>query len=311
MGTRRLAAAAIPPLKDARLGGALYLEQLLGFSQTLAFRRDVVFVSLDLELTASRRTLNLSSEKPVVTQLGFARLDTRDINSLSLESDLRSLVSVSMFKDDTLPTSRRTRQQCIFAQAQSVSQHEVPATISRYLRIRDDTKKPETGKLRNIVLVGHSIEEDVKILHSLGIQVSDISPITAMLDTHTMSRCLLAPYDPDLRKSPGQDFSLKGVLAQLGYHPYGFHNAGNDATYALYAMLLLVMRQRAFRTAGMGKQEFKRLKVMNHLVNKVVERDFLRPDHMNTVQRDFPQNSLRAVERDLRHNSWAEWHDHW
>ncbi len=65
-------------------------------------------MSLDLEVSSDRQRLDLSTENPVVREIAFATLDTRDIRSLSESSDLRSFISVWMLKVAGQAKSKKT-----------------------------------------------------------------------------------------------------------------------------------------------------------------------------------------------------------
>ncbi|RFU78779.1 putative qde-2-interacting protein [Trichoderma arundinaceum] len=69
------------PKKQAPLGSLKHLEQLLGLRRDQVLSRDAAFISLDLEAAMDRKTLRISGDKPVVKQLGFAYLNTRDIQN--------------------------------------------------------------------------------------------------------------------------------------------------------------------------------------------------------------------------------------
>jgi hypothetical protein len=266
--------AAPPKLKPSKLGGLNHLERLLGLRQDAVLSRDAVFISLDLEVTSDRQRLHLSSESPVIKQLAFAKLDTRDIHSLSILSDLKSLISVSMFEQWTFPNSRIKERPCVFAQTQYFTQNELSTIIIQSLVIKDKSKPPKTHHMRDIVLVGHSIREDLKILRLLEIDISKITSILTIIDTHTISRFIFPPYHPTLIPEPNQKFSLAGVFAELGCHPNpsNFHNAGNDAVYTLYTMLLLAIRRGESRLAELSGNESRSLEVLSYVVSEAIKK---------------------------------------
>lgn len=276
-------------LKTGGLGGLKHLERLLGTREDGALSIDALFVSLDLEVASDRQKLHLSAEKPVVKQLAFTALDTRDIRSLSASSDLNSLISVQMFEVPLSLMSKKAKkkkekaQECVFAQTHLITSGEVPTTITRNLRIRDSLARSDSSHLRNIVLVGQSLGEDLRILRLLGIDLASVGPIPTIIDTHSISRFLFPPYDPNRAPGPGQDFSLAGVLANLGSSPprSEFHNAGNDAMYSLYAMLLLAIKKGTAREAELSTRELRNLKTIREAVFKALERipscGFIRP----------------------------------
>lgn len=260
-----------PSLKPSKLGGLNHLERLLGLRQDAVLSTDAVFVSLDLEVDSDRLDMPTSPENTLTRQLAFARLDTRDLRSLSSQGNVRKLVSVSMFHCRKMKT-KKDRRHCFFGRTQHINQDDVPATIKQNLAIRDDTAPPSSSQLRNIVLVGHSLRHDLKVLRFLGINLMECAPILTIIDTHTISRFIFPPYHPSLLPEPHQNFSLAGVLAQLGYEPphSGFHNAGNDAVYTLYAMLLLAIKRARSRIDGLREDELEKLELLSDAVSNAL-----------------------------------------
>ena len=183
-------------LKLPKLGGLNHLERLLQLRQDSVLSTDAIFISLDLEVASDRERLHLSSEKPVVRQLGFARLDTRDIHSLSSSSSLESLILLSMFENNALPKSKGLERPCLFAQTQHIAPKQIPTVIRQNLYIQD-THTQQKNALRKIVLVGHSIRGDLKILHLLGIDIASLVQVLTIIDTHSMSRFLFPPFSPE------------------------------------------------------------------------------------------------------------------
>ena len=263
----------VPPnqpkkFRPPKFGGLRHLERLLGLRKDGFIPTDAIFVSLDLEVGSDRRRLHLLTERPVVNQIGFASLDTRVIRPSAASGGLRGLISVQMFVVGKQPRSKKAKKSCAFAQARQIRPTKVRSTIIRNLRVRDLSAGSTDGGLRNIVLVGHSIGGDLKILRLLGIDISSAAPILTIIDTHEISRYVLAPFRPDRRPEPGQSFSLAGVLAELGCRPpmSEFHNAGNDAVYSLYAMLLLVIKEGVARQPKRGIDELKSLAVITNVM---------------------------------------------
>ncbi|KAI1123669.1 hypothetical protein F5Y10DRAFT_251360 [Nemania abortiva] len=164
--------------------------------------------------------------------------------------------------------ARKQERPCMFTHTQQILLEEVPTILMQHLRIRNNPAR--TGdQLQAIILIGHSIREDLKILRLLGIDISTISPILAVLDTHTISRFVLPPHHPNVPTLPWQDFSLRGVLAQLSCRPpiTAFHNAGNDAVFSLLAILLLAIRNCATRKAELSARELVNLCTVKHAVS--------------------------------------------
>lgn len=157
----------------------------------------------------------------------------------------------------------------MFAPTRFIASKQVSATITQNLRISDGPNN--THHLRNIVLVGHSLGEDLRILRLLGIDVaSEVGPcsILTIIDTDSISRFLSPPHHPNRATGPGQDFTLAGVLAGLGCLPprAEFHNAGNDVVYSLYAMLLFAIKEDTTREATLSTSELGNLETIRKAV---------------------------------------------
>ncbi|KAH7326470.1 hypothetical protein B0I35DRAFT_136156 [Stachybotrys elegans] len=275
----------LPDISKAKLkpplGGLKVLERFLGLRPDHspapgqdATLPDAVLVSLDLEVASSRELVSSSGEKPAITQIGFAVLDTRDLSSYPL--DLRSLISVRFFTvSDITPQTKTARnkqkRRCVFATPRKITQRQISTTILQNLQIRD---KSGHGSLRNIALIGQSIKEDLKVIQYLGLNLFDLVPIWAVIDTYLIARYLLPPYSPDIRLAPGQRFSLSGILSQLGcsLDPMELHNAGNDAVYTMYAVLLLVITSSTNRMAQLSVDEQKKLETLRLNVLETLEK---------------------------------------
>ena len=268
--------AAVPKSKiKPRLGGLKHLERLLGLHEDGTLSTDAIFVSLDLEFVSDRKLLHLPDE-PVITEIGLASLDTRHITSLSLSSNLSTLINTQFYRVLGQPLSKsaktKNKKECVFTKPRTITRDLISATTIQALNIYDDgcTQK------RDIVLVGQSIKLDLKILQRLDTNVFDLAPIVTTIDTYLLARYTLPPFNPNIRLQPDQDFSLSGILSQLGCRPSQaeFHNAGNDATFTLYAMLLLAIKNATSRTAELSPSERRRLKTLRSCVCDTLE-DFV------------------------------------
>ena len=241
-------------LKIARHGGLQHLTRVLRLSdEHLPFTQDVIFVSIDLEVSRHERSAALYDKSyiPHVKELGIACLDTRhvfavknpscedprlegsssgDASGLNCTRETHSITthqfSMSHSSKDFEDCDITNFKECVFAETFHV------ATIIRYLRIHDSTHLNTFGK---IVITGHSVKQDWNIIQRLGIDINRVAPIIAVIDTHSLSRCIISD-------APG--FSLSNILTHLQcpYKPYELHNAGNDATYTLYVMVLLAVK---------------------------------------------------------------------
>lgn len=75
----------------------MYLfRAMLGLRHDDVLLTDAVFASFDIEVASDRHKVHMSTEKPAISQVGFATLDTRDVRSLSTSGDLTSLISAQI-----------------------------------------------------------------------------------------------------------------------------------------------------------------------------------------------------------------------
>jgi hypothetical protein len=174
-------------------GGLEYAEQFLGLRDIKDFdpSLDAVFVSIDLEVSRQERG---KPGTPLIREFGVATLDTRHLKFLispfpTTKSILTQQFSTSHASQDFLGCDFTDFKECIFAETFFVAQKDLPATITNCLRIKDNSSL-DCRALRNIVIVGHSPKSDLKILQRLGVNIYEVAPILALLDTHLMARNL-------------------------------------------------------------------------------------------------------------------------
>jgi hypothetical protein len=240
----------------ARDGGLQHAEQFLGLRDIKDFNpcSDIVFVSIDLEV--SRQEISRPGA-PLVKEFGIAALDTRHLKCLASPFVATKSISTLQFSTshaskDFLGCDFTDFKECVFAETVFVSQTDLSTTITKSLRIHDDTS-PDSRALRNIVIIGHSTKTDLKILQRLGVNVYEVAPVLAILDTDLVARNLLGANS----STPMTSFKLSAVLAELKcpYESSDLHNAGNDATFTLHAMLMLVIKSSESREMGLIQRE--------------------------------------------------------
>jgi hypothetical protein len=83
---------------------------------------------------------------------------------------------------------------------------------------------------RQVILVGHDIRNELRVLNLLGFDFSAFSITT--LDTQTLCRGEFA----------GQAVTLRRLLLALGCPFIKLHRGGNDTNFTLKAVLLLAIR---------------------------------------------------------------------
>lgn len=246
-----------------RNGGIQQASQFFGLQEIKDFdpSSDIVFVSIDLEVSRQERS---KPGAPLVKEFGIATLDTRCLATpfFGTKYISTSQYSTTHSSKDFLGCDATDFKECVFAETVFVAQKDLASTIIKSLRIRDDTSS-NSEALRNIVIIGHSIKSDLKILQRLGINVYDVAPVVAILDTDLMARSLFGDNSDFATRMT--NFTLSALLTKLKcpYESEDLHNGGNDATFTLHAMLMLIIKSSESREMGVEQREnLERLRVV-------------------------------------------------
>lgn len=266
-------------IKVAPDGGVEALRQLFripmsdGYSSSSPpLPQDAILVSFDLETSGrtskGQRDITKVNRKEVsgVREAGFAILDTRSLftpSSSSSSQQQPQQLNEAIYGNKLSPPLISTKQfstlhdskdfedcdftdfkECAFTKTCRIKRERLVDTITSCLQFPGETAWAES---RTIVIVGQSPQRDLEITRKLGVSFSDVSPISTILDTHRLSRSILGPNSPLVvtgQRSALEKHSLPDILNELGvpYDTQDLHNAGNDATYTLYALILLVVR---------------------------------------------------------------------
>ncbi len=167
---------------------------------------------------------------------------------------MRQLVSTRHYSTRPLERPERPNRvpirECIFTHTNQVDPDELPSIIAQSLRVEDAKVTLPPTCFRNVVIVGHSVKHYLRILQRLGIDIRGIAPLVVILDTHNMARDILGLTSTRLGgRAPISSFTLSAVLIEIGcpHDEAELHNAGNDATYTLFALLGLAIRSSQAR----------------------------------------------------------------
>ncbi|PWW73556.1 hypothetical protein C7212DRAFT_332041 [Tuber magnatum] len=110
----------------------------------------------------------------------------------------------------------------MFGDSEFVSLGQLPERIAECFRYYGNK-----GEKRRIVLVGHDVKTDVDFLMAVGYDVSNIADLE-VIDTTCMWKAVMGDH---------QSKGLGPMLYDLGVDFRHLHNAGNDATYTLQALV--------------------------------------------------------------------------
>lgn len=186
-------------------------------NQDLTSEADFLFVAIDFE---GRPKV----DKPCAdfSAFGTANLDTRDLIGQ------QSSVSPHHIKCEDYKLSRLSLAGFLFGSTTRIDHAQLRSTILDSLHIHDPLARP-----RKVVLVGHGITHtEPSLLELLDISLeNDLPNVVGIVDTERLSKTL-----QNCTGSLGQ--LLKRL--QIGFPQRSLHCAGNDACFALKAMIGLL-----------------------------------------------------------------------
>ncbi|KAK8040806.1 hypothetical protein PG994_013813 [Apiospora phragmitis] len=171
-----------------------------------------IFVGFDIEAPRGERVKARTTPdyQPQIVEVGLAILDSRDF-AYHMSSMPEKLIRIHSYQVHGAGGGDDCND--------SICIPEVATTVRNVIETVDD--KFGDGRLRNIVIVGHSPQGDLSMLENLGLNLDNSAMKYLVLDTHKLANKVLRKSD---------DWSLKGVMKQLGcsYDAKSFHKAHND-----------------------------------------------------------------------------------
>ncbi|KAI4256477.1 MAG: hypothetical protein LQ352_002083 [Teloschistes flavicans] len=214
------------------------------------FQSNVVFICVDVE----------AYEKPPrpITEIGISTLDTSDLVNIAPGErgiDWMKKIRSRHFRireHGHLHNSEHV-QGCAdrfepdFGVSEWISIQEAPQVIASCFRppysrrSKDISGKSQTDDSeskdlqRQLVLVGHDIQNDVEYLRKLGYDVANLSNVIEAVDTADLYRAWKHEQNPT---------NLGAILLELELVGWNLHNAGNDAAYTLQALLGIAISAR-------------------------------------------------------------------
>jgi len=165
-------------------------------------------------------------------------------------------------------------QSFAFGQTEWIDRKDLPHILGNILRhrpIRAGTD--EDVETRRVILVGHAIDNELRIMYVMGIQATGLANITTYVDTQHL-----------LLETFGTIFSLERILRRIGWRPdqsacnaneatwftARLHNGGNDAALTLTLMLFLAVTPRSvlhdiYHTHWYSGQRFSSISNLAHI----------------------------------------------
>lgn len=201
---------------------------------------DVVFICFDIE--------TYERIPKLVTEIGFAILDTRDIRGVAPGDDGKDwfpFIQARHFrvKEYKHYTNKDFVRGCpeffMFGSSQTIGLDRVHETCLEVM-----TPKTPSGEYRNVVVVGHDVAQDVDLILTVDLDVYDLPGLKEIVDNQRMQQHRKRFYNPK---------GLSSVLTDLEIQHSYLHNAGNDAVYTLQSMLAHSVRMRVNSLANLSK----------------------------------------------------------
>ena len=193
----------------------------------------------------------------VITEIGFAILDTMEIKFIppgergkNWQSKIRARhIRINEhvgYQNSEFVSGCAERFE--FGSSEFVDLADIPKFVADCFRppYSADIGPEEASNLyppaekRNIVLVGHDANIDIRYLQKLGYNPHQLSNLLEVVDTATLDK---------VWKQHNQQRSLGNILYDLDMVSWHLHNAGNDAVYTLWAMIGVALCNADLRVA--------------------------------------------------------------
>ncbi|EME50112.1 hypothetical protein DOTSEDRAFT_68847 [Dothistroma septosporum NZE10] len=196
----------------------------------------VVLVCIDCE------AYELAQHK--ITEIGISVLDTRAVRDLSPTDSADKWFSkiashhfrINEFADLVNKKYVKGNPEAFaFGTSTFIDKEDAKSVLRRVFEDPVTANSDDAVSRRNVVVVGHSLKNDVKYMHHLGFSLNDIPNIVRRLDTQS------------LVGSKKTDLSLSRLLRvlEIEVDPEHLHNAGNDAAFTLQAFVLTALKEHA------------------------------------------------------------------
>ncbi|PMD21492.1 hypothetical protein NA56DRAFT_127805 [Hyaloscypha hepaticicola] len=214
-------ALALPPLPVSRdvPYHLLHLKQDSDIKSRPSNYSDIVFSSVDFEnLEGIRSHAHCTGlYRRTHAQVGVSILDTKSLSASIPPQE--AINSFNFVIGRSSSTHRRVEKKFLFGETQRI---RLPGIVSSLEQLLD--------RDRNLVLVGHRIARDHTLLKVLGFDLE--TSVFGVLDTGDLAQYIFG--GPKLR--------LRSLLTELKCPFDNLHCAGNDAHFALRALLLLAVQ---------------------------------------------------------------------
>ena len=250
-------------------GGQL-LQESLGLAPSESQGLDEpVFVTIDFEYLSNIKdaSQNLNS------QMGVAILDSRDL----ISSPARTAISTYNFVTGSPSYCAATTKKFLFNKTTIIHQQDILSNLESLI--------PQS---RNIILVGHDLRNDLRVLQLLGSNLH--TSIRGILDTLRIASRIL----PDI------PIRLSSILNELQCPFQNLHTAGNDAYFTLRVLLLLAIKD--YPKERFNSNHEKTLSALKAITSVSIPR---KPDlHLKNIRNIKKKQKRLEKSRKYQSKSW-------
>ena len=245
--------------------GFQLLQESLGLKPSESQELDKsIFITIDLEYLSN---LKHDSSQNLNSQVGITILDSRDLISSSPQTAISTYNLVTRSPSYCAATTKKY----LFGQTITIHQRDILTNLESLVL-----------RTRNIILIGHGINNNLKVLQLLNFNLH-IS-IRGILDVRRIASQIL----------PNIPITLSSILSELRYPFQNLHTAGNDAYLTLRVLLLLTIKEFPEIEVSSNHQEI--LSALTAITNISIPRK-LDPQSKNIKQKH------KKFQRNQKHQS--------
>ena len=217
---------------------------------------DVIIIAIDVE--AYEKAHN------IITEVGVSTLDTRDLKDTAPGTNGQNWQQFVRARHFRVQENKGfvngefvagCPEHFEFGDSEWASLQDMPSELTRCFH--EPFSKPGSPKSkapvqedpehkRNIVLLGHDVEQDVQYCHRLGFSVLGRGNMLSIMDTRSMYQAHTRDHSPR---------GLGSIMVDFDFSAWHLHNAGNDAVYTMWAMIAISVQAAVERDTEDAKKK--------------------------------------------------------
>ena len=218
------------------------------------FDEDAIFIAFDVEA--------YERQPKVVTEVGFATLDTRDLRGAPGKDGTNWHKHIRPRHFRVVEYKHLRNHEFVeghpdgfeYGQSEFISRADLGSALASIFRepyskktftpsestwpVIGEKVETQPEEKRKVILLGHDVGQDIAYLQNIGFSVLNRGGLLGPLDTAAMMRAYTRDPNPT---------ALVKILYHFDQQGWRPHNAGNDAVYTMWAMLAIAVRSATER----------------------------------------------------------------